>query len=529
MDQSPHSIVTAHADSTRQAQQRQHVIGRRGLMKLAAGAGVATMGVAGRGLILPWFDFGRVAAAAEFVEPEVRASRDGLLDTTLTCRVQSVPIAGQTAIMNVYEGSAPGPTLRVRPGDTLRVNLVNMLDDLPPGLPANSPFLCPPMIMGGVEEGTMCDTNLHVHGLHVSPSDNSDNIFLRVPAGESFQYEYQIRSDQPAGLYWYHPHLHHRATDQVFGGMAGAIIVEGDIDALPGIAGVPERLLMLHATQLNPDGNVLNFLLDTPPGPNMQKTNLRMVNGLLNPTMTMQPGETQRWRIANATVNLTFFLQLDGHQLHQIAKDGNTLNETWTRDKIVLSPGERVEVLIQAGAAGTYELRTLPIATGFNTQKDATLATLVVDGDAMTPQPLPTTLLPLADLSTAEIDERRQITFQFGPPINPPQTIHPIDHMVFDPNRDDQVVQLDTTEEWVIRNASSTWHPFHIHINPYQVVAVNGKPVPVRYSEDTTLVPPFGEITMRTRFLDFPGRWVYHCHILPHEDLGMMGTVKALA
>ena len=261
----------------------------------------------------------------------------------------------------------------------------------------------------------------------------------------------------------------------------------------------------------------------------MQKTNLRMVNGQLNPTMTMRPGETQRWRILNATANLTFFLQLDGHQLHQIAKDGNTLNETWTRDKIVLSPGERVEVLIQAGPAGSYALRTLPIATGFNTQKDATLATLVVDGDAMTPQPLPTTLLPLEDLSTAEIDERRQITFQFGPPINPPQTIHPIDHKVFDPNRDDQVVQLDTTEEWVIRNASSTWHPFHIHINPYQVVAVNGKPVPVRYNEDTTLVPPLGEITMRTRFLDFPGRWVYHCHILLHEDLGMMGTVKALA
>ena len=72
-------------------------------------------------------------------------------------------------------------------------------------------------------------------------------------------------------------------------------------------------------------------------------------------------------------------------------------------------------------------------------------------------------------------------------------------------------------------------HPFHIHINPYQVVAVNGKPVPVRYSEDTTPVPPLGEITMRTRFRDFPGRWVYHCHILLHEDFGMMGTVRALA
>jgi FtsP/CotA-like multicopper oxidase with cupredoxin domain len=134
MDQSPHSIVTAHADRTRQARQRQHLIGRRGLMKLAAGAGVATMGVAGRGLILPWVDFGRAAAAAELVEPEVRTSRDGLLDTTLTCTVQSVPLAGGTAIMNVYEGSSPGPTLRVRPGDRLRINLVNKLNDLPPGL-----------------------------------------------------------------------------------------------------------------------------------------------------------------------------------------------------------------------------------------------------------------------------------------------------------------------------------------------------------------------------------------------------------
>ena len=104
---------------------------------------VATMGVAGRGLILPWVDFGRAAAAAELVEPEVRASRDGLLDTTLTCRVQSVPVAGQTAIMNVYEGSAPGPTLRVRPGDRLRVNLVNLLDDVPPGLPSTSPSSAP--------------------------------------------------------------------------------------------------------------------------------------------------------------------------------------------------------------------------------------------------------------------------------------------------------------------------------------------------------------------------------------------------
>ena len=503
-------------------------------MTLAAGVGAAVLGTAGRGLFLPWFDLSRAAAAEEFVEPVVRTSQEGLLDTTLTAGVMPLPLAGQTATVSVYEGSFPGPTLRVRPGDTLRVNLVNTLDDLPPGLPDTSPFLCSPMNMGGSgaggEQETMCDTNLHVHGLHVSPDGNSDNIFLRVPAGESFQYEYQIPSDHPAGLYWYHPHLHGAVTNQVFGGMAGSIIVEGDVDKLPGIEGAAERLLVLQATQLDAGGNVTNILDVPPAGPSMQKTYLRLVNGQLNPTMTMRPGETQRWRILNATANVTYLLQLDGHRLHLIGKDGNSLNETWTRDTIALSPGERSEVLVQAGPAGTYGFRTLPISTGFTTQKDATLATLVVDGDPMTPQPLPTTLLPVEDLSTVDIDAQRRFTFQNAtfPPI-PRDSSFWINNKVFDANRDDAVVQLNTTEEWVIRNASGNWHPFHIHINDYQVVAVNGKPVPVRYREDTTGVPPFGEITMRTRFLDFPGRWVYHCHVLLHEDHGMMGTVRALA
>ncbi len=191
--------------------------------------------------------------------------------------------------------------------------------------------------------------------------------------------------------------------------------------------------------------------------------------------MTIRPGETQRWRILNATANVTYLLHLDGHQLHQIAKDGTTLNETWTRDKIVLSPGERVEVLVQAAPAGTYALRTLPISTAFTTQKDATLATLVVDGDPMTPEPLPTTLLPVEDLSTVDIDAQRRFTFQNGTfPPNPRDTSFWINNQQFDGSRDDAVVRLNTTEEWVIRNASGTWHPFHIHVNDYQVVAVNG-------------------------------------------------------
>jgi FtsP/CotA-like multicopper oxidase with cupredoxin domain len=531
MTRSPDPLGTTFCNGAQPTRPRQREIGRRTLMKIAAGAGVTAVGFGGHGLITPWLALSRSAEAAPLVEPNVRSSQNGLLDTTLEGRVQPVPVGGRTVTTSVYEGSFPGPTLRVKPGDRLRINLVNHLNALPDGLPATSPFICRDVAGVGHSpdaHDTTCDTNLHVHGLHVSPSGNSDNIFLTVKAGDHFQYEYQIPENHPAGLYWYHPHLHGTVTNQVFGGMAGPIIVEGDIDHLPGIEGVPERLLVLQATQLDDTGNVIDILNVPPTGPSMQKRYLRLVNGQLNPTLTMRPGETQRWRILNATANVVYRLQLDGHQLHQIAKDGRTLNATWTRNEIILAPGERAEALIQAGPAGTYAFRTLPIATGFNTQQDATLATLQVAGAAMSPQPLPTTLLPLDDLSHATVDRKREITFQFGPPINPPQTIFWIDHQIFDGNRDDQVVRLNTTEEWTIRNATSTWHPFHIHINHYQVVAVNGNPVPVRYFEDTTNVPPFGDITMRTRFLDFPGRWVYHCHILLHEDHGMMGTVRAL-
>ena len=145
MDRSSQPTNRTPSDAFGGVRRAQPMIGRRGLMTLAAGAGVAAIGTAGRGLFLPWFDISRAAAADELVEPAVRDSRDGLLDTTLTASVMSLPLAGQSAIVSVYEGSFPGPALRVRPGDTLRVKLVNTLDALPPGLPQNSPFICSPV------------------------------------------------------------------------------------------------------------------------------------------------------------------------------------------------------------------------------------------------------------------------------------------------------------------------------------------------------------------------------------------------
>ena len=104
-----------------------------------------------------------------------------------------------------------------------------------------------------------------------------------------------------------------------------------------------------------------------------------------------------------------------------------------------------------------------------------------------------------------------------------------IDDKRFDPGRVDQTVRLGTTEEWVIRNASDQVHPFHIHVNPFQVVAVNDQPIAARGYEDTVNLPRLGSVTIRTRFLDFPGKFVYHCHILMHEDGGMMAVVEVVS
>jgi FtsP/CotA-like multicopper oxidase with cupredoxin domain len=367
-------------------------------------------------------------------------------------------------------------------------------------------------------------TNLHVHGLHVSPAADSDNVLRKIPPGESFDYLYALPIDQPAGLNWVHSHASGDSDAQVFGGLASAIIIEGDLDGLPGVAGVPERLLVLQAFRRDAQGRVAPGD-ETPDAPYQ-----RLVNGQLAPTIQIRPGQTQRWRILNASADTYYLLQLTDHPFHQIATDGNTLGEVWTRDQILMPPGKRVEVLIQGGPPGVYELRTLaydkgpqPAGMGARSEPETVLATLVSEGSAEVPQPLPTTLLPFVDLRSVPIDQRREITFDV--PAGMPQRFA-INGQVADTSRVDLTVRANTTEEWVIRNTSDQVHPFHIHVNPFQVIAVNGEPVPARGYEDVVNLPRLGEVTIRQRFAHFMGTTVFHCHILMHEDLGMLAVFQ---
>jgi FtsP/CotA-like multicopper oxidase with cupredoxin domain len=232
-------------------------------------------------------------------EPSVRASENGVLETTFTAALGSAIVAGQEVTAMVYEGAFPGPTLRLRAGDTLRLKLVNQLDDT---------------------------TNIHTHGFHVSPKDNGDNIFIEVPAGTEFDYEYQLPDNHPPGTYWYHPHAHGNTAVQVNGGMAGVIVVEGSLDEVEGVAGLTEHTLVLSATQFDGDGTIVPFT-------NQSATSVqRFVNGQLEPTIAIHPGETQRWRIANVSSDTFFLIALQGHTLYEIANDGNPYDHVVARE-----------------------------------------------------------------------------------------------------------------------------------------------------------------------------------------------------
>ncbi|MDQ3694927.1 MAG: multicopper oxidase family protein [Chloroflexota bacterium] len=458
---------------------RRRTLTRRAALA-AAGTGLALVGLSTRRLVAWEPGAARAAQGDALSEPPVRLAVDGLLETTL--EAQSDPdatVGGMT-----YEGVLPGPVLRLRPGDRLRVNLINNL--------------------GGAI------TNLHVHGLHVSPQGNGDNVFVHVENGQTFAYDYLLPEDHQAGLYWYHPHHHGNTMQQTGAGLAGAIIVEGAFDDLPGIRDLPERLLCLQGPFVGPTG--LQYL----------------VNGQEHPTIALRPGETQRWRLLNASANAFFNLQVDGIELHQIALDGNPLPSIWTVDTLVLGPGERAEVLVQGGLAGEYRFRSLAWGERGQAQPEFLLATVVTAGDAVSPAALPASIMPLApplvDLSHARIDRRRVLTFTEATHV----PYFGFDNRGFDPNRVDQIVRLGATEEWVVRNASDDWHPFHIHVNDFQVMTINGQPQAPHY-KDTIPVPPNGSVVLRIRFLDFPGKFVYHCHILAHEDAGMMGVVEVVA
>ncbi|WP_407986347.1 multicopper oxidase family protein [Kitasatospora sp. CMC57] len=472
-----------------------------------------------------------------------------MVEQTLDVRLTDVSVPGYGQVTTrTYNGTIPGPTLRVRGGDTLRLTHVN-------GLPPN-----PPHSGGHNTPHHPNSFNLHTHGMHVSPSGDADNVLRefaprteeQVTAGlpePQYTTTIHVPADHPAGTYWYHPHLHGATTEQIVGGMTGVIIVEDDSDDVPQIRAAADIVVCINELKLK-DGRVPaftsgNWVANVP--------STFTVNGALNPTITLRPGELQRWRLVAATAFTALNLQVTAGSrhltMHQIAQDGVTFATPVAREQVDLAMGNRADVLIRGDVPGTYELRAERVP--------GPLMTIQVVGEPVEPpMELPTSMPPgrpfLDENDITNPTADREVVFHADPRVfagafpnafrmlgtNPTPAADPDGDLthdpaygLFDPSYANHTLRLGTVERWTIRTDETIPafnHPFHLHTNQVLVTHRNGQRLQPPIWHDTiglTGGTPGESVTFLVKYEHFTGRTLAHCHQLHHEDLGMMQTV----
>ncbi|HUG68471.1 MAG TPA: multicopper oxidase family protein [Pirellulaceae bacterium] len=483
-----------------------------------------------------------------FVEPRVVASTNGHFPTsTLNVRYEEFQIGQDRVWLRTYSGGLVGPTFRVRPGDVLRIRLRNQLPHEPHHHGDHNQ-------LHGFNT-----TNLHTHGLHVSPSGRSDNVLLRIGPGEEFDYRIEIPDDHPAGTFWYHAHSHGSVAAHVSSGMSGAIIVEGDLDDVPEIAKAKEKVFVLQQIPYVMEDGIgvveQRYAAESfAPGAWDKLGRHTTVNGQLFPVIRMRPGELQRWRMIHSGVREGIGLRLQGFEgdakgvtvpLHEIAWDGLPLERIPdAQNRIVeLFPGYRVDVLVKPEKTGVYLLEDALIPDVAEFTQDPNyhpkyLAKVIVEGDAAEMK-LPSneqlakvkdTIRLLDDLSSIAASKVGKQTAVYT--IDAPPLRFMIDDNSFDP-KNVRRLKLNSVDEWVLESKNPVGpvdHPFHIHVNPFQITKVvdaMGRERPEMIGwRDTLLLRHEWKYTVRMKYQRFTGTFVQHCHILDHEDQGMMQLVE---
>ncbi len=449
------------------------------------GAGAALLGIAPTSL--------------SAVEPAtILRSEGGLLEAEIDAGEAWVRVGGTLAHLFTYNGQVPGPRLEVRAGDTVRLHFTNRLAE---------------------------STNLHFHGLHVPSTGNADNVFLEVAAGERFTYEFDLPDNHPSGTFWYHPHLHGSSARQLSRGLAGLFVVRGDLDDIQEVAAAEEHFLVLKDWALDRRGEVLEpSMMQRMAG---REGSLVTVGDEVSPKFALQPGGLLRLRIINASASRFYRLKLEDHSMYVIVTDGGPLAAARAVEEILVSPGERVEVLVRGSrSGGIYRLENLPYNRGgmgqmggqASASRPILLATVFYEGFAQQALTLPERLIPVEPLPQPTLPVRRFVLSE--------GMAFMINGRTFDHRRVDTKVRLGTVEDWEVINLGNMDHPFHLHTNSFQILNSAGQPESAW--RDVMLVPARQTRRFRVRFDDFTGKAVYHCHILDHEDLGMMGVIQVL-
>jgi FtsP/CotA-like multicopper oxidase with cupredoxin domain len=447
------------------------------------------------------------------------------------------------------------PTLRLKPGDQLLLNLTNSISSSTPASPGAMPEMeAEPGNAGSgdCQGGPMLssNTNLHFHGLNIPPVCHQDDVINTViPSGAPpFQFKIQIPPNEPPGLYWYHPHPHGFTTTQVEGGAAGALIVEGIEKVRPEVAGLRERVLILRQQFYNQNSWL--------PGPFQFTLNFQSIVPEVFPLpwIQMTPGKKEFWRFLNACTQGFVRLQVQfatvPQTLELISLDGVPLARPEYVKAIQLPPAGRAEFIVpgpQPGGVG--QLVTTGLYTGKTGNPNlftqlANIATHEEPEAATALAPPPASALPavpqrFAGLETAVPTARRKLYFSeiqsTSGIIKFFITVDGQTPKSYNPGEPPAIVtRVGAVEDWTIENRAEEMHAFHIHQIHFLVLAVNGKPLLQPALQDTISVDPWSgqgaypSVTVRMDFRDpeIAGTFVYHCHILDHEDAGMMGKIQ---
>ena len=533
----------------------------------------------------------RPAAGSVVPDPRDLRSNGGVLRVDLTIRSYADASGAMRYCYLLADGSQ-SPTLRLRPGDLLDLRLLNRLTE-PPTAMAHAMHMeidlgraSTDACLSGAMSATA--TNLHFHGLTVPPKCHQDEV-LRTsiqPTDPPFEYKFRIPPDEPPGLYWYHPHIHGFSAPQVLGGASGALIIEGIERALPQLAGMPERVVVIRDQDLvNPqappsplepvvpknlidrDGDAANN--GTGFGKPAKDLSINFVPvpypDYPPATIRLKPGEQQLWRIVNAAavtyLNLAVLFKRTPQQLGLVAIDGVPMNwqggstaAVTAVDHIGVPPGGRVEFVLRGPPEGMPALlvtRTVDTGQGGENDPNRALATLIADPDApATPSTLPAQVMPLAAPrlpwlgATAPVRTRKlYFSEKLENPSDPNSattfyiTVDGQEPTAFDPANPSPniTVRQGDVEDWIIENRTTELHAFHIHQLHFALLDWNGVAVNEPFLRDTVNVPYFSgkmlqypsvRVRMDFRDPDTVGTFVYHCHLLEHEDAGMMGVIR---
>ena len=384
-----------------------------------------------------------------------------------------------------YNGRVPGPVLEAEVGDVLEVRFTNRLRE---------------------------PTNIHWHGLRIPAAmDGTESVQHPVEPGGSFVYRFRLPD---AGTFWYHPHLNE--TVQLEMGLHGALVVRG-----PGEPRLDEeRVLVLDDLRLDREGRIARFggFVERHDG---REGDVRLVNGVVEPELTIAAGQVERWRVVNASSARYVRLSVGGLPFRILGTDGGLIEAPVTATEVLLAPADRVDLAVGPFEEGLeLAVEALPyLRRTVRTRKTERFATLRTGPARPSVAAIPERLRTIEPLAPATAEPSRTVTLGFKMSLR-----RGVDFVVNkEPHHHDRPVKAGELQVWDVFNATMMDHPFHLHGFFFQVLSVNGEEPAWRSWEDVVNVPP--RSTVRIAWLpdDRPGSWMYHCHILEHHASGMMG------